>query len=73
ADDWAQDAGSSARGSLESFPHIRSQLVKLWRKPECAPLLQSLLIDNREGTRVGFPLSVAEEILLLIAILSSGQ
>jgi hypothetical protein len=32
-----------------------------------------LLIDTREGTRIGFPLSVAEEILLLVAIVSSGE
>jgi hypothetical protein len=33
--------------------------------------LQTLLLDNRDGTRAGFPLPVAEEILLLIAIQSS--
>jgi hypothetical protein len=72
ADDWA--AGSArGRTSLENYPHIRSHVVKLWPRPECATLLQSLLMDNREGTRVGFPLPVAEEILLLIAILNSSR
>lgn len=72
ADDWA--AGSAnGRTSLENYPHIRSHILKLWRQPECATLLQSLLMDNREGTRVGFPLPVAEEILLLIAILNSSK
>jgi hypothetical protein len=36
-------------------------------------LLRALLLDNREGTRLGFPAAVAEEILLLIAIQNSGK
>jgi hypothetical protein len=71
-DDWSA-AGAHGRTSLESYPHIRSQVVKSWRKPECAKLLRALLLDNREGTRVGFPLPVAEEILLLVAILNGSQ
>jgi hypothetical protein len=71
-DDWST-AGAHGRTSLESYPHIRSQVVKMWRKPECAKLLRALLLDNREGTRVGFPLPVAEEILLLVAILNGSQ
>jgi len=70
-DDW--NASPHGRTSLESYPHIRSQVVKLWRKPECTALLRALLLDNREGTRVGFPLQVAEEILLLVAILNSTK
>jgi pilus assembly protein FimV len=73
ADEWTHGIGVSGRGSLETYPHIHAQIVKLWRTPDCLPFLQSLLADNREGTRVGFPLPVAEEILLLIAILSSGE
>jgi pilus assembly protein FimV len=71
-DDWAP-GGTAGRTSLESYPHIRAQVVKLWRRPECATLLRALLLDNREGTRVGFPLAVAEEILLLIAIQNSSK
>jgi hypothetical protein len=70
-DEW--NAPSAAgRNSLEAYPHIRSQVVRLWRKPECLALLRGLLMDNREGTRLGFPAAVAEEILLLIAIQSGG-
>lgn len=68
ADEWDSKGGSSGRGSLETYPHIRAQIIQLWNKPECLPFLQSLLMDNREGTRSGFPLAVAEEILMLIAI-----
>jgi hypothetical protein len=72
ADEWAQSISPTGRGSLDTYPHIRSEVVRLWRKPDCLPYLQTLLIDNREGTRIGFPLPVAEEILLLVAMLSSG-
>jgi hypothetical protein len=35
--------------------------------------LESLLRDNREGARQGFPQSVAEEIVLLMRILRDYQ
>ncbi len=70
-DEWNAPP-AAGRNSLEAYPHIRSQVVKLWRRPECVPLLRSLLLDNREGTRLGFPAAVADEILLLIAILNSS-
>jgi hypothetical protein len=69
-DEWDVSA-AKVRASLEDYPHIRSQLVKLWRKPQAVPILQALLMDNREGTRAGFPQTVAEEILLLLAISNS--
>lgn len=70
-DEWNAPV-QQGRGSLESYPHIRAMVVKLWRTPEGINLLRSLLLDNREGTRNGFSLAVAEEILLLIAIQSSS-
>jgi hypothetical protein len=73
ADEWAPGIDVSGRGSLETYPHVRAQLVALWRTPDCPALLETLLADNRGGTRVGFPLPVAEEILLLTAILSSPE
>ena len=35
--------------------------------------LLSLLADNREGKRAGFPLPVIEEIVLLLAVLRSQE
>jgi TolA-binding protein len=70
ADDW-DNSDTPQRSSLENYSHIRSKLIDLWRKSDCVQFLQSLLMDNREGTRAGFPLPVAEEILLLIAIQSN--
>ena len=61
--------GSESEKSLEDYPHIVTQLKKLWSSAECAEYLLSLLADNREGKRDGFPLQVVEEIVLLLAIL----
>lgn len=56
--------------TLESFPRIAEQIVQLWSKPEqCQTYLRQLLEDNRNGSRIGFPQSVAEEFLLLGEIL----
>jgi hypothetical protein len=71
ADDWDRTPSAAPRSSLENYTHIRAKLVEVWRQPECVEFLQSLMMDNREGTRTGFPLPVAEEILLLIAIQSN--
>jgi hypothetical protein len=57
------------RTSLEDLPHIAETLQKSWRTTACQRYLQQLLRDNRDGTRVGFPFTVIDEILTLSAIL----
>ncbi len=64
-DDESHDA------SLENYRHVAAQLKKLWPSQECSEYLLSLLADNRDGKRAGFPLPVVEEIVLLLAILRS--
>jgi len=59
--------------TLESFPRIAEQVVQLWSQPEqCQAYLRQLLEDNRNGSRIGFPQSVAEEFLLLGEILKEN-
>lgn len=66
-EDWRAPTGS--RGpSIEDFPHIVDRLVALWGKPQCRDYIEHLLLDNRGGTRTGFPQAVAEELLLLSGI-----
>ncbi len=60
-------------GGLDVFPHIVKQVVDLWRKPDCRAYLGRLLYDNREGRRIGFPLSTYAEILLLLQILDAPE
>lgn len=68
-----QAAASASAGeapTLESFPRVAQHVQQTWSRPEeCIAYLRHLLKDNRDGERMGFPQSVAEEILLLIEIL----
>ncbi len=67
---WGSEIDDADKdATLESYPHIATQLKKLWPNPECSEFLLSLLADNREGKREGFPLAVIEEIVLLLAVL----
>jgi lipopolysaccharide biosynthesis regulator YciM len=55
--------------SLEALPHVMAQISERWGTRDSQRYLQSLLRDNREGTREGFPLPVVDDILLLAAVL----
>jgi pilus assembly protein FimV len=66
-EDWHAQTGT--KQSLEDFPHIARRLVELWGKADCLVYMRNLLDDNRGGARSGFPQSVAEELLLLTAVL----
>lgn len=58
----------TAPSPLEAFPHVRDRLVAAWPGSQCAQYLHNLMRDNRAGKRRGFPLSVVEDILLLLEI-----
>jgi len=53
---------------LCDFEHLTSKLTAFWNTNYILPFLESLLIDDREGERVGFELSVYQDILMLIAM-----
>lgn len=71
----AEDTATPGIGeapTLEDFSRVIQHIQDVWRQPEeCLGYLQHLLEDNREGSRAGFPLAVAEEILWLIEILKA--
>ncbi len=70
AADWLKSSGEIK--TLEDFPRVIQEVVTLWPEPQaCLSYLYHLLEDNREGVRLGFPQSAAEDILLLIGILKS--
>lgn len=63
---------SSVRSTLdtvEQIPHVCQRLQEQWGTQEAQIYIHQILRDNRNGTRQGFPLSVVEELLLLLAIL----
>ncbi|MBL6751224.1 MAG: hypothetical protein ISP90_11910 [Nevskia sp.] len=50
------------------FPHIGRRLLELWDTPGCAPYLQDLLCDTRDGTRHGFPAEVGVALFQLLQV-----
>lgn len=68
--DWSARSQSNGDDfkSLTDFPHIKDRIVKLWNSEEIVPYLESLLLDDRGGTRAGFPLIVYQNILRLIRL-----
>ena len=73
APDWSPDgeavgkSGSTvpAPAAIEAYAHVVERLTTLWGTADCAPYLDRLLRDNRDGRRIGFPALVVDEILML--------
>jgi hypothetical protein len=52
--------------ALEAFPGVLKRIQSLWGTPDCDQFMQSLFMDSRGGTRRGFPVDAAAEIMYLI-------
>ncbi|RIX49680.1 MAG: hypothetical protein D3M94_01410 [Rhodocyclales bacterium GT-UBC] len=65
----AARAGATIAGdtsaALESMPHLARQIVQLWRTRELNTLIHKVLLDSRDGSRQGFPIDVARELMFL--------
>ena len=53
---------------IEDIPHICDKIVALWWTEQSVPYLESLLLDDRDGNRIGFDLPVYRELMFLIGI-----
>lgn len=49
----------------EQYPRVMNRITELWNSPEIDAYFTDLMIDNRGGTRQGFPPRVASEIFAL--------
>jgi hypothetical protein len=67
--DWEHFSGPITSESVEQFAHIMARVNATWPNQDCLDYLTELLRDNRAGTRVGFPLGVIDDILLLKSML----
>lgn len=67
--DWEHFNGPTTSESVEQFGHIMARINASWPNQDCLDYLTELLRDNRAGARVGFPLGVIDDILLLKAML----
>ena len=59
--------------SIEEVPHVMEKIVDLWGGHQLIGYLESLLMDDRAGNRIGFDLPVYREIMFLIAIAAEVQ
>lgn len=66
--DFEADPSDAPGRLLEDFVHLMGKISSLWNTNDILPFLQSLLVDDRDGKRMGFDLPVYRDILLLIAI-----
>ncbi len=66
---WATSAEALAR-DLESYPQVITKLQAGWPQPAMRSMLESLLNDDRGGSRQGFSLVAYREILFLLEILN---
>lgn len=63
---------AQSRGGLESYPHVLSELLRLWPGANTANFLEALLRDTRGGTRTGLDFQSFQEIQLLLDILKQS-
>jgi len=67
-------SGVVVESSLEDFPHIVTELERIWTSDDAVQYLSELQLDNRRGERTGFSLEVLKEITVLQKILETrGQ
>jgi hypothetical protein len=63
---WSREqAVAPGTGLAERFPHVLDRILQFWGTSEALKLLNSLLLDDRGGTRRGFDYEVGEEISFL--------
>jgi|GEM_PF-1461432 len=66
--EFSEAANQSKSKYLDDYEHVTSRCCAFWNTNYIVPYLESLLIDDREGERIGFDLSVYRDILFLISI-----
>lgn len=66
--DFGEEVIASPVRSFEDFPHLVAKCCAVWNTEEISGYLESLLIDNREGDRLGFDLPVYRDILFLLTL-----
>jgi hypothetical protein len=64
---WATSKAVAAR-DLESYPQVMMKLHMSWDKATVRPLVESLLNDDRGGSRQGFSLAAYRDLLFLLEI-----
>lgn len=59
------DPNSPHRAAIEGFPHILQKITLMWGTRELELFIGHLIMDARGGSRQGFPMDAAHEMLFL--------
>jgi pilus assembly protein FimV len=65
---WDAPSAQEPLKTLPAFPHVVDKIAALWPTGELVPYLESLLHDDRDGTRNGFDLPAYRDLLQLVAL-----
>lgn len=66
--EYETDPATLPSRQLEDFEHLMNRICQMWSSNDILPFLESLLVDDRDGKRMGFELPVYRDILLLISV-----
>ena len=55
----------TSQAALEAFPNVLKKIASLWGTRELDKLIMEMIMDSREGTRQGFPVDAADELMFL--------
>ncbi|PXX46876.1 type IV pilus assembly protein FimV [Undibacterium pigrum] len=66
--EFETDPATLPSRQLEDFEHLMNRICQMWSSHDILPFLESLLVDDRDGKRMGFELPVYRDILLLISV-----
>jgi hypothetical protein len=67
---WSQQKTEPVR-NLEDYPRVMDRICGAWGGKDIKPLLNSLLFDDRGGSRAGFKLEAYADLLLLLDIVEA--
>jgi len=62
---WDEPLDEENEEGLAGSPRVLAHIRELWPRPEALEYIETLLYDNRGGSRVGFSLSAFRDLLLL--------
>ena len=71
--DWEDYDTEHQNMGLEQMAGLMARVEAFWMTDEIVPFLESLLVDDRDGTRQGFELGVYRDILFLTDIAKEVQ
>ncbi len=64
-EDGEEGSTAESLSALDKFPGVLNKISLMWGTRELDKFIHKLIMDSRDGTRQGFPMAAAEELLFL--------